>query len=326
MTKDLHLGDFTSNAAKSSIPKYYGETLLKIAQENESVVALTADLTASTECELFRDAYPKRFFTTGIAEANMVGIASGMARTGDIPFVHTFSVFLTRRCFDQVAMQVAYPKTNVKLCGFLPGLTTLLGVSHQAIDDNAMMRVLPNIVIVEPCGASQIEAATIAAYNHNGPVYLRMHRPIHPLKDNEIKLSLEIGKGQILRKGQEVIIFASGLMVEEALKAAEILESTGVSASVANIHTLKPIETDFIIEHSKDKSVVITAENHSIIGGLGSAVAEILMEAGIKKKFRRVGVQDVFAEGASTDYLFEKYGLSARKISLEVQELLGFKK
>ncbi|MDG2475085.1 MAG: transketolase C-terminal domain-containing protein [Paracoccaceae bacterium] len=323
MTDELHLGDFTSNAFSSAnIPKYYGETLVKLAREKAEIVVLSGDLTPATECDLFRDNFPNRFFNTGIAEANMIGVSAGMARSGDIPFVHSFSVFLNRRALDQIAMQIAYPNLNVKLCGFLPGLTTLLGVSHQAIEDNSVMRSLPNMAIIEPCGARQIESAVRAAANYKGPVYLRMHRPSTALTTKDSLLPLEIGKGQLLVKGNDAIIFAMGHMVQEALTASEELSRKGVKVAVANIHTLKPLDIDFIIKHSRQVSAIITAENHSIIGGLGSAVAETLLEGNVSRKFKRIGIEDTFAEGGSTNFLFKKYGLTSTKIIDELEKLL----
>lgn len=324
MTSKLHLGDFTSIASQSnSIPKYYGETLVKLGQENPKIVVLTGDLSPATECDLFRDVFPERFFTPGIAEANMVGLSAGMARSGDLPFVHTFSVFLSRRSLDQIAMQVAFPNLNVKLVGFLPGLTTLLGVSHQAIEDNAIMRALPNLTVIEPCGACQIESAVRAAATHEGPVYLRMHRPAKPLEANKPLVPLEIGKGQLLKEGNDAIVFAMGHMVDEALEASTVLSKQGIAVAVANIHTLKPLDVNFIISKSQLSTVVITAENHSIVGGLGSAIAEALLEAGISRKFKRIGINDTFAEGGSTPFLFKKYGLNSKNIQNTIKKLLN---
>ncbi len=326
MTDKLHLGDFTSVASSStSIPKYYGETLVKLGYERSNMVVLSGDLSPATECDLFRETFPERYFMPGIAEANMVGISAGMARSGDIPFVHTFSVFLTRRSLDQIAMQIAYPNLNVKLCGFLPGLTTLLGVSHQAIEDNAVIRSLPNMTVVEPCGARQIESAVRAVADYQGPVYLRMHRPSKPLSLDEKMLPLEIGKGQLLMTGSDAIIFAMGHMVDEAIDASNNLAIEGIKVGVANLHTLKPLDRNFIIQCSKSSTVVVTAENHSIIGGLGSAVAETLLEGGVFKKFQRVGVRDTFAEGGSTKFLFDKYNLSSKNLQKVIKKLLDNK-
>ncbi len=319
--EDLHLGDFTSNASATAVPNYYGDALIELAALRPEIVALNGDLAPATECKGFKDAYPDRFFVPGIAEANMIGMAAGMARTGDIPFVHSFSVFLTRRAFDQVAMQVAYPKCNVKLAGFLPGLTTLLGVSHQAIDDMALMRALPNMTLIEPCDARQIPAAVRAAAEHKGPVYLRLHRSDRPLAPDARTLPLELGKAQMMKEGPDAIILASGHLVAEALVAADTLAEKKINVAVGNIHTLKPLDADFVIDQARRTGRVVTAENHSVIGGLGSAVAETLLEAGVHAKFRRIGVQDTFAQGGSTAYLFDKYGLSSRHIAAAVQDL-----
>lgn len=322
MTLVEHLGDFTSRASGQPVPKYYGEALVELARANPNVVALSGDLSSATEADLFLEAFPDRFFKPGIAEANMIGLAAGMARMGMMPFVHTFSCFMSRRAFDQVAMQLAYPRTNVKMAGFLPGLTTLLGVSHQAIEDNAMMRALPNMTLIEPCGAAQMASALRAAADVDGPVYMRLHRPEAPMADGAEELPLEVGKGLVMRGGADAVIFASGHMVGEALKAVKALAASGTEVAVVNIHSLKPLDTDLICEMASRCGVVLTAENHSVIGGLGSAVAETLMEAGIIAKFARIGVCDQFAEGGSTAYLFEKYGLSSRHIEARISQLL----
>ena len=323
MKKNLHLGDFTNSASSSLIPKYYGEALVALAKENPKVVTITGDLAPATESDLFREAFPSRFFASGIAEANMIGLAAGMARGGDVPFVHSFSVFLTRRAFDQIAMQIAYPQLNVKLAGFLPGLTTLLGVSHQAIDDLALMRVLPNMTIIEPSSGKQTAAAVRAAAQIEGPVYLRLHKDKTIISEAEVEQNLEVGKGQLLLDGDDAIIFASGHMVAEALVAADLLSKSGIKVSVANMHTLKPFDTNFVMQHAIRTGVVVTAENHSVIGGLGSAVAEVLAEdpSGASIKFKRIGVADTFAEGGTMKYLFKKYGLSAKHISDAVLKL-----
>lgn len=327
MSEELHLGDFTQKSGGSPVPNYYGDALVTLAKNNPKIVALTGDLTPATECDLFRDTFPDRFFNPGIAEANMIGVAAGMARCGDIPFVHSFSVFLTRRAFDQVAMQVAYPRLNVKLAGFLPGLTTFLGVSHQSIDDFALMRSLPNMTIIEPSGANQMAAALRAAASIDGPVYLRMHKVTEAISDTKVEHEIQVGKGQLLSDGDDAIIFACGHMVAEAQGAAKLLKKAGITAAVANMHTLKPFDTDFVVEHAARTGVAVSAENHSVIGGLGSAVSEALAErqASADIKFKRVGILDTFAEGGSTPYLFEKYGLSAQHIFAAVSELLKTK-
>lgn len=323
---DLHLGDFTAerNAAVPA-PKYYGEALVGLAAENDDIVCLCADLSPGTETDLFRDRFPERFVMTGIAEANMVGVASGMARMGDMPFVHSFSVFLTRRVYDQVSMQIAYPKTNVKLVGFLPGLTTLLGVSHQAIDDIALMRALPNMTVIEPSGPAQMAAAARASAAHDGPVYLRLLRASTALPADAELIDLEIGKAQLFRTGGDVAIFASGLMVDNALRAAETLEAEGIDASVVNVHTIKPLDAPMVCELAERCGAIVSAENHSIIGGLGDAISHALQTNNVHAAMTRVGVADTFAEGASTPYLFNKYGLDAEHIVAAAKRSLALK-
>ncbi|WP_271270716.1 transketolase family protein [Aliamphritea hakodatensis] len=323
----LHLGDFTSSVSvygNQAVPKYYGDALVQVAREIPEVMCLGCDLSASTETDVFRDAIPERFVMIGMQEANAIGVASGMARMGDIPFVHSFGVFMTRRAFDQVAMQVAYPKNNVKIVGFLPGLTTLLGVSHQAIEDISLMRSLPGMTVIEPAGAAQALAAVRAVAGYNGPVYLRMERASESLADDQPLMELEIGKAQTLCEGEDLAIFACGLMVGHALKAADILtDRFGIACSVINMHTIKPLDKQAVLQQAVQGKGIITAENHSVIGGLGSAVAEVLAEAGKENTFLRVGIQDTFAQGGSLSYLQEKYGLSVAHLVRVSADLLN---
>lgn len=315
MTGHLDVGDFTTRSVPlATVPRVYGDALIDLAQNRPEVVCLSGDLTASTETDRFRDAYPDRFYNFGIAEANMVGASAGMARSGDIPFVHSFSVFLTRRCHDQVAMQLAYPRTNVKLVGFLPGLTTALGVSHQAIDDIALMRVLPNMTVIEPGDIGQIRDAVFAAADLPGPVYLRMRRSEVALSPTTPTRQFQPGHGELLRQGSDGVIFSCGLMVGMALHAAERLATSGRQVAVANIHTIKPLDSRFVLDLVRSRPAVVTAENHSIIGGLGSAIAETVTDAGLLIALSRVGIGDCFAEGGSTSFLFAKYGLTAEHI------------
>jgi transketolase len=301
----------TRGHSASAYPRIYGEALCALGRERPEVVCLSADLSSSTEIDLFRDAFPERFYNLGIAEANAVGVAAGMARCGDIPFFHTFSVFCSRRPFDQIAMQLAYPRVNVKLVGFLPGLTTLLGVSHQAIEDLAILRALPNMTLIEPSGPEQVAAAVHAAAAHHGPVYLRIRRAeARP----EQRVGLEIGRGQVLRQGDAGVLFACGLMVRACLDAAALLAQKGCEVSVINLPTPKPLDHELVIAAARRTGVVVTAENHTILGGLGSAVAETLLEAGVAVGFARVGIQDTFGEGGSTPYLLKKYGLTAEAV------------
>jgi transketolase len=311
--ENAKVADFIARGAVS-IPKVYGEALVAAGRLDARIVCLAADLRGPTETDLFATAFPDRFVEAGIAEANMIGMASGMARCGDIPFVHSFCVFVTRRCFDQIAMQVAYPKLPVKIVGFLPGLTTALGVSHQAIDDIALMRALPNMTIIEPSGPEQMAASVSAALAVNGPVYLRMKRPDAGAPVREAR-PLKAGRGEILRPGRDGTIIACGISVAAALQAAETLAVEGIDAGVVNMATVKPLDAPLVVACARKTGVIVTAENHSIIGGLGSAVAETLLEAGVAVGFERVGVRDCFAEGGSTPYLQTKYGLDAPAIA-----------
>jgi len=321
-----HTAAPTTTAATAAIPRYYGETLLQLARERPNIVCLSADLTASTETDLFRDTFPERFINPGIAEANMVGLAGGLARSGLQAWVHTFCVFATRRPFDQIAMQVAYPRTDVKIVGFLPGLSTILGVSHQAIDDVALMRALPNMTVIEPSGPAQVPAAVRAAADHKGPVYLRMLRAPAALPEGTPWEPLELGRIQPLEgieEGGDALVIASGLMVAPARAAARALRARGIAVGVANAHTLKPFDDAFVRAQAKRHRLVVTVENHSIVGGLGSAVAEVLAEAGSGTRLVRLGVRDRFAQGASMPYLFERHGLTAAGIADAVHSALS---
>lgn len=316
--QDRRVGDFTSRGA---VPRVYGEALLALAAQDPRVTCLVADLAPATETDLFRDALPGRFHNVGIAEANMMGLAGGMARLGERPFVHTFAVFATRRAYDQVAMQIAYPRLPVTIVGFLPGLTTLLGVTHQAIDDVALMRALPNMTVIEPSGPEAVRAAVFAAAALDGPVYLRMRRADAALPEGFAPQPLVPGHADVLREGDDAVVFASGLCVGHALAAAERLAAGGRSVAVVDVHTVKPLDVAAVLHWAKRTGCVVTAENHSVIGGLGSAVAETLMEAGVAARFARVGVQDTFAEGGSTPWLFAKYGLDDAAIAAALARL-----
>lgn len=307
------------------IPKLYGSALVAAAQRDPRIVCLTADLTAHTEVDLFRDALPDRFFQVGIAEANMIGIAGGMARMGDIPFIHSFCCFATKRCFDQVTMQVAYPRLPVKIVGFLPGVTTLLGVSHQAIEDLALMRAVPNMAILEPAGPECFASAVAACLDYPGPVYLRIKRPEKPFPEDIAEEQITVGSARILREGTTAAIFATGMIVREALLAADQLAEQGIDVCVVDSGSIKPLDAEKLLDVAARVRCVVTAENHSIVGGLGSAVAELFMEAGLPIAFSRIGLGDCFAEGGSTAFLLQKYCLDARAISERLTQIIGRK-
>jgi transketolase len=298
-----------------TVLKPYGAALLALARHRPDIICLGADLTRQTETDLFRDELPDRFINIGVAEANMIGIAGGLARAGHVVFVNTFGVFCTRRCFDQIAISIAYPALNVKIVGFMPGLSSPGGPSHQAIDDVALMRALPNMTVVEPADAVETQQVVAAVANHPGPVYLRLKRgEIPKILDDDYRLDLQ--KAQRLTGGDvsDVCIVASGMMLPAALAAARTLTENGVTATVINVAVIKPLDVATIIAAARGSRIVITAENHSVIGGLGSAVAEAIAEAGIATPLRRIGIADVFAESGSREYLFNRYGLGTQNI------------
>lgn len=298
-----------------TVLKPYGAALVELARKRPEIVCLGADLTRQTETDLFRDEIGARFINIGMAEANMLSIAGGLARAGHVVFVNTFGVFCTRRCFDQIAMSVAYPKLNVKIVGFMPGLSSPGGPSHQAIDDVALMRALPNMTVVEPADAIETTQVVAAIADRPGPVYLRLKRGEIPLIFDD-KHRLDLGSAQVVvgGEGADVCIVASGMMLPAALAAARTLNENGVTATVLNVPVIKPLDSATITAAARRSRIVISAENHTIIGALGSAVAEALAEAGVTAPLRRVGIPDTFAEAGSREYLFAKYGLGTRDI------------
>jgi transketolase len=301
--------------------KPYGRALVEVARERPEVLCLGADLTRQTETDLFRDTLPDRFFNAGMAEANAIGIAGGLARAGHTVFFNTFGVFATRRCFDQIAMAIAYPRLNVKIVGFMPGLSSPGGPSHQAIDDVALMRALPNMTVVDAADAVETRAAVRAIADVPGPAYLRLKRGEIPVifdADHELSLT----RVRVLRPGSDVALVASGMMLAAALTAARTLEEHGLSAGVVNSPVIKPLDADGVVAACRGARAVITAENHSVVGGLGTAVAEALAEAAIGVPLRRVGVQDRFAESGSRAFLFAKYGLDAATIVRQAWSVL----
>ena len=291
----------------------YGEALVKLGAKNEKVVALDADLAHATMSATFAAAYPDRFYNMGIAEANMMCAAAGFAHTGYIPFASTFALFGSGRAYEQIRNSICYTNANVKFAFSHSGLSVGEdGGSHQSIEDIALMREMPNMTVFVPCDPKETEKAVMAAAEIDGPVYIRVARPV--CEDiTEEDTPFIPGKANIMRDGNDVCIITAGLMVPIALKAAEELEKEGISAAVVNMHTIKPIDTEIILEMNKKCKGIVTAEEHSVIGGLGSAVAEVLAgNAGAK--FERVGIQDKFGKSGKPDQLFAAYGLTAENI------------
>ena len=291
----------------------YGHVLKTEVYKNPNVVVLEADLGNATKSNAFKEVAPERYFNMGISEQDLIGTAAGFAAAGKIPLASTFAVFATGRAFEQVRNSVCYPKLNVKICATHAGLTVGAdGGSHQAIEDISLMRTLPNMTVINPADAKEAEAAVLAAIDYQGPVYIRLGRA--ETKDiHDDSYHFEWGKAEVLRQGSDVSIFATGIMTAKALDAAETLATQGIQAEVINVHTIKPLDEETVIASAKKTGKVVTAEEHSIIGGLGSAVAEVLArQCPTKQAF--VGVQDSFGESGSPDDLLEKYGLTAEAI------------
>lgn len=299
----------------------HSSNFVQWAQDKPEVVVLSGDLTGSTEVAGFRDAYPDRFFSLGMAEQNMLSWAGGMAREGFVPYLHTFAVFLVRRPYDQLAMSVAYPNVPVKLVGFLPGIMTPGGVTHQAIEDISLMRGLPNMTVLEVGDAADIESVLDVAHSVDGPVYIRMLRGAVPRLFDE---PMQLDRVRHLADGDDVTIFSSGICTQEAIRARHVLESAGVSVTHRHVTTHKPFEDPAIADAIRAaKSLVVTIENHTVIGGLGSEVAERIAEMGAGTRLTRIGIPDTFAHGASAEYLKDRFGLTARRITERIADELG---
>lgn len=298
----------------------YGEALAELGAVNDKVVALDADLAHATMTVTFKNAFPDRHFNAGIAEANMVGMAAGMAAMGLIPFCSTFAMFGAGRAYEQVRNSVAYPHLNVKLAMTHAGVSVGEdGGSHQCVEDLALMRAIPGMTVICPADANETRRAVFAAAEMDGPVYLRLARLASPVFEEE--QPFEIGKANVLREGADVAVFATGLMVSQALEAAKLLEERGVSAAVVNIHTIKPIDAACVTEYAKKCGRVVTVEEHSVIGGLGDAVAEVLMGK-VSCAFKKIGVQDRFGQSGKAKEVLREYGLTAPQIAESIREVL----
>ena len=291
----------------------YTNKLIEMAEKDDRIVLLDADLMKASKAIPFREKYPERTVDVGVAEANMIGVAAGLAASGKIPFTHTFTPFATRRCFDQVTISVAYAKLNVKMMGSDPGVSAELnGGTHMSMEDVGLMRNLPGMTIFEPVDSVQLEAAMEDIVAHDGPVYIRMFRKkAEKIFNDDYKFNW--GKGDLLEDGTDVTIVASGLMVKEALEARKVLAEEGISARVINIHTVKPIDADIILKAAEETGAIVTAENHNVINGLGSAVAEVLIE-NKPVPMKRIGVQDHFGEVGKMPFLMEKYNMLPKDI------------
>jgi len=303
----------------------YVDLLIDAAKKNDSIVLCEADLSKAGGTVRFKTQFPDRLFDVGVAEANMIGIASGLSCMGLIPFTHTFTPFSTRRCCDQITLSVAYAKLNVKIMGSDPGVTAELnGGTHMSMEDIAIMRNIPGMVVYEPVDSVQLKAIFPQIIEHYGPVYIRLLRRAAVQVFSE-GTEFTLGKGCRIADGNDVSIFASGLEVAEAVDAAEMLKNEGISAEVINIHTIKPIDREIILESVRKTGCAVSAENHSILNGLGSAIAETLCDE-YPAPLKRVGVTDHFGEVGKTDYLMEKYHLKAADIAEAAKKSIMAKK
>lgn len=303
--------------------KVHYHNLVKWAKDKPDVLVLSADLTGSTEIDLFRDTYPERFLSMGIAEQNMLSFAGGLAREGYCPMVHTFAVFIYRRAYDQIAVSVAYPHLPVKMFGFLPGIMTPGGATHQAIEDISLMRSLPNMTVLECGDATEVESVLDVVYEVPGPVYVRMLRGEIPRLFNPLE-PMALGKVRTLSQGNDLVVISCGICTEEALRAIRVLQQRGVRIKHIHVSTLKPFNHPEIIDSiAQSRFGVITMENHSIIGGLGTIIAEQMAGAGVGRKLVRIGIKDTFLHGASRSYLAREYGLDAPALIEEVEKLVG---
>ena len=311
---------------KAATRDAYGKTLAELGKTNKDIVVLDADLCASTKTSVFKKEFPERFFDMGVAEQDMISTAAGLAASGKIAFASTFAVFGSGRAWDQVRMSIAYTRLNVKVVVTHAGITTGEdGASHQANEDIAIMRVIPNMTVIVPADAVETVQVIKAAAAFHGPAYIRLSRTATPIIYENENYDFKIGRGVVMREGRDITIFACGLMVAMALDAAEQLKNEGISAKVVNIHTIKPLDKELIINSAKETGAVVTAEEHSVIGGLGGAVAEVLGE-NCPTPMARIGIKDMFGESGKPDELLIKYGLMPENITTAAKMVLAKKK
>ena len=298
----------------------FGKALVELGRERPEIVGMTADLAKYTDLHLFAKEYPERFFQMGMAEQLLMAAAGGMAKEGFIPFATTYAVFGTRRAYDFVHQVIAEENLNVKMCCALPGLTTGYGPSHQATEDLAMMRGIPGLTIIDPCDALDIEQAVPQMADHQGPVYMRLPRGNVPLVLDEYDYKFELGKAKLIRDGNSVLIISSGFMTMRSLEVANQLHADGIDVAVLHVPTIKPLDDATILaEVRRLGRLVIVAENHSVIGGLGEAVASLLMRSGVATKFRQIGLPDAFLDAGALPTLHDRYGISTEMMNRQIK-------
>jgi transketolase len=311
-----------SDVKKIATRESYGNALVELGQEHDNVIVLDADLAAATKTGTFKKAFPERHWDIGIAECNMTGIAAGLSTCGKVPFISSFAMFAAGRAYEQVRNSIGYPKLNVKIGATHAGISVGEdGASHQCLEDIALMREIPGMVVINPSDDVEAKAAVKAAYEHVGPVYLRFGRLAVPVINDRPDYKFEIGKGVVLKEGKDVTIFATGLEVNETIEAEKLLAADGIDAEIINIHTIKPIDRELVVASAKKTGKVVTVEEHSVLGGLGSAVAEVLCEEA-PTKLLRIGVNDTFGESGPAVELLHKYGLDAEGIYNKVKQFV----
>ena len=309
-----------SEVKKIATRESYGNALTELGKKHEDVVVLDADLAAATKTGMFKKAFPERFIDCGIAESNLMGVAAGIATTGKVPFASTFAMFAAGRAVEQVRNSIGYPKLNVKIGATHAGISVGEdGATHQCNEDIALMRTIPGMVVINPSDDVEARAAVEAAYEHQGPVYMRFGRLAVPVINDRPDYKFEIGKGVTLREGKDVTIIATGLPVSNSLEAAEKLAADGIDAKVINIHTIKPLDEELVVAAAKETGKVVTVEEHSVIGGLGSAVCDVLA-AQAPTKVLKIGINDTYGESGPAVELVKKYGLDADSIYAKVKE------
>ena len=312
-----------SEVKKIATRESYGNALVEIGKEHEDLVVLDADLAGATKTAIFQKAFPERHIDCGIAEGNMMGVAAGLSSTGKVPFASSFAMFAAGRAFEQIRNSIGYPHLNVKIGATHAGISVGEdGATHQCNEDIALMRTIPGMVIINPADDIEARAAVKAAYEYVGPVYMRFGRLAIPVFNNENTYKFELGKGVVLREGSDVAIFATGLEVYESMQAAEMLAADGIHAKVINIHTIKPLDEELVIASAKECGKVVTVEEHSVIGGLGSAVCDALC-ANYPAPVLKIGVNDVYGESGPAVQLVKKYGLDAESIYQKVKAFLA---
>ena len=311
-----------SEVKKIATRDSYGNALVELGEKYKELVVLDSDLAGATKTSTFQKAFPERHIDCGIAEANMTGIAAGLATTGKVPFISSFAMFAAGRNFEQVRNSIGYPKLNVKIGATHAGISVGEdGATHQCNEDIALMRTIPGMVVINPSDDVEARAAVKAAYEHVGPVYLRFGRLAIPVFNDEATYKFELGKGIVLREGKDVTIVATGLCVGESMQAADILAAQGIDAQVINIHTIKPLDEELIIKAAQTTGKVVTVEEHSVIGGLGSAVCDCL-SANAPTKVLKIGVNDVYGESGPAVELIKKYELDAESIAKKVADFI----